>query len=255
MLPNFSSAIITRECGHFSVLQFADVENVAIMSANKPSETERLLQRILAKTPTPSQTRRITGFLARPWAIFVEITGVLVALVVFFEVYLQTIPEIDANNSEPSSILPFSIKNESNFFDMTEVHLSCGIDSAAYEIGNGKWTGMPGPTLFGPTQTVPVIRRHGGIVAYPCKASDYIHRNIWDDLCIGMKSACQNAIGSFKTSYMCVWIKVDYRTLFGWWPRVASSEIFSWNGREWIKGQIAASRSKDFMCGIVSDFQ
>jgi hypothetical protein len=167
----------------FSVPQLADVENVAIMSANKPSETEQLLQRILAKTPTPSRTRRIMGFLARPWAIFVEITGMLAALVVFFEVYLQTIAEIEANNSEPSSILPFSIQNESNFFDMTEVHLSCGIDSAAYEIGNGKWMGMPGPALFGPTQTVPVIRRHGGIVAYPCKASDYIHRNIWDDLC------------------------------------------------------------------------
>jgi len=74
------------------------------MRVNKPSQTERLLRRLLTTMPTPSLTRRIVGFLARPWSIFVEITGVLAVLIVFFEVCLQTIPEIDANNSELSSV-------------------------------------------------------------------------------------------------------------------------------------------------------
>jgi hypothetical protein len=202
-----------------------------------------------------SRTKTTHHLLVRPWAIFVEITGVLVALVVFFEVYFQTTPEVNANNSEPYSLLPFIIKNGSTFFDMTDVKLSCGIESAAYDIGNGVWVGTGMASLFGPNETVPVIHRHGGIASYPCKASDYLHRNIWGDLCVGLATACPDATATFKTSYMCVWIQVDYATFFGWWSRHANSEIFSWNGREWIKGPMAADRSKEFMCGIVSDFQ
>ncbi len=71
---------------------------------------------------------------------------------------------------------------------------------------------------------------------------------------MGMQAACANTREGFKTSYMCVWIVVDYRTFFGWWPRRAVSDVFAWNGKQWRKGLIAADKSAEDICGTVSDF-
>lgn len=224
-------------------------------SGKGESETERFLRRVLGTTPKVSLPKRILGFLARRKPILLGIAGAMVALLALFGVYVYAIPDIDANNSEPSLILPFVVKNGSRLFDMTNVELSCGIDSAAYEAGDGKWLAVPAPALFGPTKSVEVLHRHGGTTNYPCDASDYVYRrNIWGDLCFGTKSTCGEANYKFKTSHMCVWIKVDYDILSGWLPRHVNSAVFSWNGREWIKGPIAAERPKEPMCGIISGF-
>jgi hypothetical protein len=100
---------------------------------------------------SPSQARKILRFLGRPWSIFVEVVSTIAALLVFFEVYIQTIPAIDF--SDPSSVGPFVVKNESNFFDMTDNSFSCGIDFVSYETGNGKWIGFGG-AIFGPTESL-----------------------------------------------------------------------------------------------------
>ena len=224
---------------------------MAIPPDKPPLRKEPLLRQVQAKQPPPSRWRKILKTLVRPWALFAEIVSVAAALLVFFEVYIQTIPVIDVSGQ--SSVGPFVIKNESNFFDMTDNGFSCGIAFVSYDIGNGKWVGFGG-TIFGPTQSAPMIHRHGGVIDYRCRASDYLHKNIWGDLCIGMPSACPDAKQSFKTSYMCVWVAVAYRTFFGWWPRHINSEIFAWNGKRWRKGLVAGQRTAEDICGIVSDF-
>jgi len=226
------------------------------VTTNKPPPVrkEPLLRRqAQAKEPPASRWQKIRRTLVGPWALFVEIVSVAAAALAFFEVYIQTLPEIDPNNSEPSKVLPFIVTNKSNFFDMTDVNLSCGIEFGLYDSGGGKWIGLGG-MIFGPTEIVPSIHRHGGVIHYPCKASDFLHKNIWGDLCVGMKGACPNAPEMFQTSYTCMWIKIDYRTFFGAWLRHVNSEIFAWDGKQWRKGLVAAERSKETICGIVSDF-
>lgn len=224
-------------------------------SSKRKSETELLLRQVLGTTPKVSLPKRILGFLARRGPLLLSILGALAALAALFGAYFYAIPEIDANNSEPSSVLPFIVKNRSRLFDMTNVKLSCGIELAAYEAGDGKWVAVPAPALFGPTKSVPVLHRHGGTIDYPCNASDYVYRrNIWGDLCFGTKSTCGKATYKFKTSYMCVWVRVDYHIFSGWLPRHVNSPVFSWNGRKWTKGSVARERFKEPMCGTVSDF-
>src|SRR5450631_1405009 len=98
--------------------------------------------------PPSSPPRETVGHclkrrLLSPWALTVELAGLIAALVVFWDVYFDTVPEIQSLAPDFSSpfLLPFSVKNPSHIFAMKDVTFYCLVDQLEVATG-GRVSGI-----------------------------------------------------------------------------------------------------------------
>jgi hypothetical protein len=90
--------------------------------------------------PLPPQTprpRHFGAWIAGSLALIASVFGIILFFDWVRDQYAKTDPEIAIVDSDPASpfLFPFSVRNESPFFSMTEVNWACSI--SRMEAGNG----------------------------------------------------------------------------------------------------------------------
>jgi hypothetical protein len=168
-----------------------------------------------------------------PW--WADVLGVLAALFVLWEIYVDTRPIVTAHPSsvQSSDPLPFIVKNPSIIFDMTNVVLTC-------QLLGDVWGGVPVPPHTWVTGSITTnltgrilskergltISRFGGLINFPCSTE-------------GIESA-QMAGSPMRLEEMHVVINMEYQTLV--FSRTFISDVFTFKrmndgSYEWFEGQ------------------
>jgi len=217
-----------------------------------PLRKEPLLPTLRSKLPKPSRTQKILSFLVRPWSITVEVLSLIAALVVFFEIYIHTVPDIAARDSDPTSsfVLPFKVANKSLIFDMNSVTLTCGIELAVFENEAKQKYGV-GDVILDADKKIEKIGRNSS-ANYNCDASGVLRAQTDGALVLGGLKTPPGATNSKLTLVaMCIWIGAKYKT--AGFQRAFQSDIWGWyvtpdGHHQWIEGPLAGGMSKEYLC-------
>jgi hypothetical protein len=186
-----------------------------------------------------------------PWGFVVGAIGLVASLIVFWETYIQTLPEIHIRDADPTSsyVLPFVVVNKSQFFDMNNVTLKCVIEMVFFEDEEKHKFGEGGVVLDADVlvKQIPTSSQ----VNYPCEASGVLRAQSDGAVALGSLMTAPGAVHSKLTvSTMCVWISVTYETLG--FKRKYRSHNFGWlitpSGHRWLEGPMAQGMTRDYLC-------
>jgi hypothetical protein len=157
----------------------------------------------------------------------------LAAGIALYDEYHATLPEIspDTTISDISLALPFVVRNKSNFFSITNAHLSCEWDYPTWQ-GNGafrlRMRGNSGPAFSSksPDDT--------GITIAPGEAVNFVC-----DFSKHARAAYENGVPLMPVSVR-LRINVTYQTAPLPWDRTYLSPQFNWEkadaGFRWLEG-------------------
>jgi hypothetical protein len=136
-----------------------------------------------------------------------------------------------------SEILPFSIRNQSVFFNMKDAVFTCNICSAAFSSDDGQWWfQVPKPPdprcpLGGKLEAIKRIIRSRHFVNYACAESAGIR-----DVRINGRQM------QFRSVMLRIGIDYDVDLILSEWHRHFISNIFTWvpttDGHVWVEGDI-----------------
>jgi hypothetical protein len=146
--------------------------------------------------------------------------------------------EAPADAGDDSSLsLPFTIRNPSFVFPITNARLTCGIQEILATTGAGWFGATDLAYQFGNTDI-----RYGAPVPYGCNPLRLIHLSPDGSLKMRQQfaTAATEMREPFKILKACVWIGIDYE-IAGLWYREFNSIIFQWpdtpEGHRWVTGE------------------
>ena len=200
---------------------------------------------------TEAQWQKIRKKLLSPWGLFVELTGLLASLIVFWETYVQTLPEVSIRDADPTSsyVLLFVVANKSKFFDMDNVKLKCVVEMAVFEDEEKRKFDV-GDVIVDADVSIQQIPTDSP-VNYPCDASGILRAQSDGAIALGGLITDANATDSKLTlTTMCLWISVAYETF--WVKRRYRSHNFGWlttpAGHRWLEGPMAQGMTPNYLC-------
>jgi hypothetical protein len=141
-------------------------------------------------------------------------------------------------------VLPFKITNRSEYFDINDVAMSCGVDLMLFEDADGKRGGGDSMAFMTGVFSIPA----GATLNYPCDASGLV--SVLSDGNLTLRGELTTKGGSFRAPLkilkMCIWVGGDYQT--GPFPRSFTSNIFKWpaaqTAPQWVEGPTAWDQTK-----------
>ena len=159
-------------------------------------------------------------------AVIASIFGIILFADWCWSQYSLSFPEISPKEqSSPSSSPPrFVIKNVSPYFWMKDVHLVCGIETASFDIGEGRNFGIWFPVTSGSSN--PAIAP-GNSAEYRCDPSDYLKTQNGRISLFGLTTEhpIEN-LSAIRLIAAETWIGVTYKTF--WWPSERQTISHHW---------------------------
>lgn len=140
------------------------------------------------------------------WAIYQIADGVR-------EIYAATFPEIHVAGSDPGApfSLPFSVTNQSNWFDMKNVTWECRVLLLETTVG----------TMHGDGGGLHLINNNGEYTITPKETHNF---------------KCSTVVGGTILKNAKVVAEIHYKTLF--LNRPPATKQFTWVANRWIEGEI-----------------
>jgi hypothetical protein len=161
-----------------------------------------------------------------------------------------TLPIVQPHSapSSPYFTLPFQIKNEVYLFDMHDVELACRILKVTLasddnsNLINLRPEIRPGAAWFGGTFSEKAeIRRNGGVINFPCTASNGL-RNVE---IVTVPSGQRIRFNKIRAMTVVIGYRLVQNMVLLNWHREGDSTVFSWvdtpAGPQWFEGEVVTA--------------
>jgi hypothetical protein len=179
-------------------------------------------------------------FLERAWQaitslpLWTDVLGVIAAALALYEIFYATIPDIQPDPAiSPSWVdLPLKAKNNSRFFDMTNVTVACVVENVTWKtpiLPPYQSFRMRGKGVEARPKDVAETIEAGRTITFPCNIAENIVATPF------------GAADVIPISLIRLKIRISYRILN--FPRSETSSSFTWRsvsgGFQWLEGDIS----------------
>jgi hypothetical protein len=213
---------------------------MAQMAKKKP--TKRRRKQISRGARLLALIRKILeSWWARSVTFVALIAAVMGTYAPLHDLYYETIPDVHPSASSSDIVsysLPFSLRNRSLRFDMSNAALVCEFTNVTWDTrsapGTPGWFRVIGSVMH-PVEQKDFVVETNRTINFPCDARDAV------------KASDSESHADFPVGRVTVRVRVNYRTRFNWFgfsfPRTEFvSSNFTWqksgSGFQWFEGEV-----------------